>query len=60
MAIAITLFNGRTWRTKATALSQAFHHDLAVLRIVQRKANLSMAAGQRRPVVQRQLRLSAS
>jgi hypothetical protein len=25
---------------------KAFHHDLAVLRIVQRKANLSMAAGQ--------------
>jgi hypothetical protein len=39
---------------------KAFHHDLAVLRIVQRKANLSMAAGQRRPVVQRPLRLSAS
>lgn len=39
---------------------KAFHHDLAVLRIVQRKVNLSMASGQRRPVVQRPLRLSAS
>lgn len=39
---------------------KTFHHDLAMLRIVQRKANLSMAAGQRRPIVQRPLRLSAS
>jgi len=39
---------------------KTFHHDLAMLRIIQRKANLSMAAGQRRPVVQRPLRLSAS
>lgn len=42
------------------AAFKEFHHNLAVLRIVQRKANLSMAAGQRRPVVQRPLRLSAS
>jgi hypothetical protein len=37
---------------------KAFHHDLAVLRIVQRKINLAMATGQRRPTVQRPLRLS--
>ena len=42
------------------AAFKEFHHDLAMLRIVERKANLSMAAGQRRPVVQRPLRLSAS
>lgn len=37
---------------------KAFHHDLAVLRIIQRKINLAMAIGQRRPTVQRPLRLS--
>lgn len=34
-----------------------FHHALAVLRIVHRQANLSMAAKQRRPVVQRPVQL---
>ncbi len=42
------------------AAFKEFHHDLAALRIVERKANLSMAVGQRRPVVQRPIRLSAS
>lgn len=42
------------------AAFKEFHHGLAVPRIVERKANLSMAAGQRRPVVRRPLQLSAS
>lgn len=55
------------WQTQSVFLDvdvaaafKEFHHDLAVLRIVESKANLSMAAGQRRPVVQRPLRLFVS
>lgn len=40
------------------AAFRTFHHSLAVLRIVHRQANLSMAARQRRPVVQRPVHLS--